>query len=103
LPGFTHEVVPDAIETVTFLCIAAFLRSSIRLCGLPQARTLPGIAKEMALLGSMGVESEWSGEELQVKASDPLRGIDITVESHGIFSDSQPFFALLSTTACSPS
>jgi UDP-N-acetylglucosamine 1-carboxyvinyltransferase len=64
---------------------------------------LPGVAAEMALLGAMGVKPEWLGEELQVKASHPLRGIDITVQSHGIFSDSQPFFALLSTSACSPS
>ncbi|MFC7616337.1 hypothetical protein ACFQV2_25560 [Actinokineospora soli] len=96
----TTTLVPDLIEVVTWITAGAVL------AGSPLAVTAPGIdravralAPEFAVLRAMGVRVDVGQDRLVAHPADRLRPADVTVASHGVFSDSQPFLALLAAHA----
>lgn len=94
LQAFQYEVSSDAIEIVTFFTLAAYLQADIRLTGIAD-KTWAGLAAELDCFDRMGLTVERLKQSRLSLRADHMNGIDIRVSSHGIFSDSQPFFALL--------
>jgi UDP-N-acetylglucosamine enolpyruvyl transferase len=95
-----HALVPDLIELVTWICAGTLLAGpSLTLRAPRMQAALHALAAELELLESMGVQLEPAPEQLVVQAVERLAPIRVLVTSGGIYSDSQPFLALLATRA----
>jgi UDP-N-acetylglucosamine enolpyruvyl transferase len=95
-----HTLVPDLIEVVTWICAGVVLSSSpLRITGTDMARACSALAPELAVLDEMGVQFDMSANEIMVHPAQALRAVDVTAASHGVFSDNQPFLALLAAYA----
>lgn len=98
LKGITHQVIPDRIETGTFMVAAAITRGNVTI-----KRALPSHVKPLiAKLGEAGVEVEIrEDEETIIVRADvlPLVPVDIkTLPYPGFPTDMQPQFMALLTT-----
>ncbi|WP_329126892.1 hypothetical protein [Streptomyces sp. NBC_01465] len=90
----------DLIEIVTWICAGALAaESSITVRGTGLDRALAGLAPELQLLGEMGVDLAARPGTLTVRRAETLKPFHLTVSSHGVYSDSQPFLALLAGRA----
>jgi UDP-N-acetylglucosamine enolpyruvyl transferase len=86
----------DLIEVVTWVTAGAlFAEPSLTVRGTGLDRALAGLAPELRLLAEMGVEIDSSRDQLTVHRADTLKPFHLVVSSHGVYSDSQPFLALL--------
>lgn len=95
-----HTLVPDLIEVVTWLCAGVlYARDRLRVTGPNMAGALTALAPELRVLEQMGVRPEPESDAVTVRAAERLRPTDVLVASHGVFSDSQPFLALLAAHA----
>lgn len=89
-----HTLVPDLGVVITYIAWAVCRKRTAVLGGL-DARLRHGLEPEFSLLGEMGVRLTWRSDELLVEPADRLRSVHIEVTSVGIYSDHQPFFALM--------
>jgi UDP-N-acetylglucosamine 1-carboxyvinyltransferase len=62
-----------------------------------------GLGNELLLLDQMGVKLKFIGNQIKIVRPLKLKAININVTSIGIYSDHQPFFALMLTKADKPS
>ncbi|MFI5617195.1 hypothetical protein [Streptomyces sp. NPDC051567] len=99
-----HTLMPDLIEIITWVCVAVTLADGpLRATGPGMARAVRALRPEFDLFDRMGVElSVGDGELLVHPAERPLRPVEFTAASRSVFSDSQPFFALLGALAEGP-
>ncbi|HEX9336267.1 MAG TPA: hypothetical protein VF892_10285 [Pseudonocardiaceae bacterium] len=96
LPGsFDHLLVSDLIETVTFAACAVHLGQPLELTNVTVDRLRHGLRPELEHLARMGVDLDWGPSTLRIEPPDTVRATDIVVASHSVYSDSQPFFALM--------
>ncbi|MEU7723863.1 hypothetical protein AB0B78_01150 [Streptomyces sp. NPDC040724] len=96
----THVLVPDLITIMTWICAGALLAEgpmTIRATRMRDAAR--ALAPERAVLDSLGVRVDWDKESCTVHPAGKLSPVDVVVASHGVFSDSQPFLALLAARA----
>ncbi|MFD7069057.1 hypothetical protein ACFV97_17745 [Streptomyces sp. NPDC059913] len=96
-----HTLVPDLIEVVTWICAGTLLADGpLHVAGPGMHRAVRVLGPEFELLERMGVRVDTSLAGLTVHpAQGPLRPVDFTAASRGVFSDNQPFFALLGAYA----
>lgn len=96
LHGTTHSVIPDRIETGTFMVVAAITRGNILLKNVVSDHVKPVIAK----LKECGVVIEDGDEGMRVRADiNPLVSTDIkTLPYPGFPTDMQSQFMALLTT-----
>jgi UDP-N-acetylglucosamine 1-carboxyvinyltransferase len=101
LSGTRHAVIPDRIETGTFMVAAAITKGDILLKNVVPDHVKPVIAKLM----ECGVSIEDSDEGLRVRGDlQPLISTDIkTMPYPGFPTDMQPQFMALLTTVNGPS
>ncbi|WP_179500176.1 UDP-N-acetylglucosamine 1-carboxyvinyltransferase [Streptomyces sp. WZ.A104] len=96
----THTLLPDLIEVVTWMCAGALLgEEPIRVRGEQMGTALRALRPETEVLERFGVRLDQGDTDVVVHPARELRGTDVTIASHGVFSDSQPFLALLATHA----
>ncbi len=96
----THTLVPDLIEVFTWICAGSALGAgSLRITGPGMGRACSALAPDLAVLQEMGVRFDSAELEIVVHPGRNLRAVDVTVASHGVFSDNQPFLALLASGA----
>jgi UDP-N-acetylglucosamine 1-carboxyvinyltransferase len=89
------DLVPDLSEIMTYVTLAVVKRVSIRIEGVNASRVRSGLTAELELLTLMGVTLIWEESALVVQPPSSIRSVDIDVTSVGIYSDHQPFFALM--------
>jgi UDP-N-acetylglucosamine 1-carboxyvinyltransferase len=95
-----HTLLADLIEIVTWVCAGALLASRELVIRGPRiAAACAALQPELSALERMGVSVRLAHDELTVSPAENLIPCDLLVTSPGIYSDSQPFFALLATTA----
>lgn len=95
-----HWLPPDLIEVVTWICAGALLGAGpLRIPGQGMARTVAALTPELEVFQQLGVRLETSADEVVVHPVEQLRPVDVTITSPGVFSDSQPFLALLAAHA----
>lgn len=95
-----HVLLPDLIEVVTLIAACSLFGSAaIEISGGDMKRAARALAPEFDVLDRFGVRVDIAGSKLVVHPADVLRPADFTVASHGVFSDSQPFLALLAAHA----
>ncbi|MEE1782945.1 hypothetical protein PUR71_08450 [Streptomyces sp. SP17BM10] len=103
-----HVLVPDLIEVVTWVCAGTLLSTGpLTVRGTGMRRAVTALAPELEVFDRLGVDLGLGGaggdDALTVRPAQRLRPVDVTVASHGVFSDSQPFLALLAALAEGPS
>jgi UDP-N-acetylglucosamine 1-carboxyvinyltransferase len=96
------SLTPDLSEIITYITLSVLTGAPMTLRASGIGRALEGLAPEVALLRQMGIELEVKADQLSVPPVARLRSVDIEVTSVGIYSDHQPFFALLLTRGDRP-
>lgn len=98
-PGAPEPVrmalVDDLSEVVTWICLAKICGLVIRINLLDKDGLCRGLAPELALFDAMGLTLDWGSDYVETPLQTGLRAVDIEVTSQSIYSDHQPFFALL--------
>ncbi|MGZ4835715.1 MAG: UDP-N-acetylglucosamine 1-carboxyvinyltransferase [Terriglobales bacterium] len=97
LHGAEHTIIPDRIETGTFLIAGAITQGNLLLTGCEPEHLRAFIAK----LDGAGAEiSEPAPGTLRVEGGKKLRSVDVTTEEHpGFATDLQAQFMALMTQA----
>ena len=96
LHGTTHHVIPDRIETGTFMVAAAITRGDV----LIENAVPEHITALIAKLREMGVEIIEEDNGIRVRATNPLKAIDIKTMPHpGFPTDMQAQMMALLLTA----
>nr|WP_106783546.1 UDP-N-acetylglucosamine 1-carboxyvinyltransferase [Lysinibacillus timonensis] len=96
LHGTTHHVIPDRIEAGTFMVAAAITRGDVLIENAVPEHLTALIAK----LREMGVEIVEEGYGIRVRATNPLKAIDIKTMPHpGFPTDMQAQMMALLLTA----
>ncbi|MCX5250885.1 MFS transporter [Streptomyces sp. NBC_00201] len=97
-------LIPDLIEVVTWICAGVLLADEpLRITGPGIDRAVHALAPEFDLLDRMGVRVDVGADEVTAHPlAKPLRPVEFTAMSRGVFSDSQPFLALLAAYAEGP-
>ncbi|WP_340619556.1 hypothetical protein [Xenorhabdus siamensis] len=93
--GFETTLGPDLIEVMTYLTLSAYCNAPISITGVSQDAIETGLSAEITCLEKLGYQLQWEENTLTIAQVSPASRLDIQVTSHGIFSDSQPFMALL--------
>jgi UDP-N-acetylglucosamine 1-carboxyvinyltransferase len=86
LQGARHQVIPDRIETGTFMVAAAITGGDVTINGcIP--RHLDAVSKKLSEAG-VGVEED--GRSLRVRADGPIRGVNVRTHPYpGFATDMQ--------------
>lgn len=92
-----HSIIPDRIETGTFIVAAAMTNGALEIENCQPKHLVAVIAK----LREVGVEIEETDSTLSIKCCDKgLRAIDVTTEPHPLFpTDMQAQYMALMTQA----
>ncbi|MDC9588420.1 hypothetical protein PSI23_03585 [Xenorhabdus sp. XENO-10] len=93
--GFQTTLGPDLIEVMTYLTLSAYCNVPISITGISRNHIEAGLSAEIACLEKLGYQLQWKDNDLTITHLFPASRLDIQVTSHGIFSDNQPFMALL--------
>jgi UDP-N-acetylglucosamine 1-carboxyvinyltransferase len=96
LHGATHPIMPDRIETGTYLCAAAVTGGQVRLTNT-SAMYLESV---MQKLREAGCELSAKGDEISLKAPPRLKAVSIRTEPYPAFpTDMQAQFMALNCVA----
>ncbi len=96
LHGAQHRIMPDRIETGTFLAAAAATRGEITVTATRPAMLDAVLEK----LREAGAEIETGGERISVRATQPLRAVNVRTAPHPAFpTDMQAQFMALNAIA----
>lgn len=98
-----HDLVDDISTIMTYITTAIYNDISVTIQLRHPEGVVAGLKAELELFRQMGVKLEWNHDSLYIPDSQSLEAIDIEVTSRSIYSDHQPFFALLLTRAKSKS
>lgn len=96
LKDVSYNVMPDRIETGTFLCLAAINRSNILIENADANHITPVIDK----LEEMGCNLDVKKNQIEIRTPKKLKAVDIkTMPYPGFPTDMQSIFVSLLTTA----
>jgi UDP-N-acetylglucosamine 1-carboxyvinyltransferase len=96
LHGAEHYIIPDRVEAGTFMVAAAITAGDV----IIENAVPEHMAALISKLGEMGVDIQETEEGLRVRASHPLRSIDIKTMPHpGFPTDMQSQMMSLMLTA----
>ncbi|MEW2452161.1 hypothetical protein AB0896_32185 [Streptomyces parvulus] len=93
-----HYILPpDLIEVITWICAAVTLgEGPVHITGPHLDRASAALAPEFDVLRRMGVVTDHGTDMITAyPAERPLNAVEILAASRSVFSDSQPFFALM--------
>lgn len=100
LHGATHRIMPDRIETGTYLCAAAVTGGEIRLTGTSAGYLDAVIDKLMDAGCDIRTEKSPSFEAIVLKAPDKLKAVSIRTAPYPAFpTDMQAQFMAVNTVA----
>jgi UDP-N-acetylglucosamine 1-carboxyvinyltransferase len=96
LSGATHKIMPDRIETGTFLCAAAATGGTITLNGT-RAETLDAVIEK---LREAGARVDCAPDSIRLSASGPMRSVSLRTAPFPAFpTDMQAQFMALNSVA----
>lgn len=98
-----HDLVDDISTIMTYITTAIYNDISVTIQLKHSEGVVAGLKAELELFKRMGVRLEWNHNSLHIPHNQSLEAIDIEVTSRSIYSDHQPFFALLLTRSKSKS
>lgn len=96
LHGTTHRIIPDRIETGTYVCAAAMTCGHVRITNTNPAY----LGRFLEIMKNAGLPMKLSDNEIEVLPHDGLIAQDITTEPHpGFPTDMQAQFMAVMTQA----
>ncbi len=96
LKDVSYNIMPDRIETGTFLCMAAMTGGNIKVKGIQSNHITPVLYK----LEEAGCKFDIQKNEIEMQAPKRLKAVDIkTMPYPGFPTDMQSIFATALTTA----
>jgi UDP-N-acetylglucosamine 1-carboxyvinyltransferase len=96
----SHVLAPDIIQAMTWLTGGLATGGSVEVCSPRIATVLTALEPEFDALNRMGIDVQVAEDRLCVSGSfGELIPVDLEITSRGIYSDVQPFLALLLTGA----
>lgn len=96
LKDVSYNIMPDRIETGTFLCIAAMTGGNVKLKRINSGHITPVIHK----LEEMGCKIDVQKNEIEIQGPKRLKAVDIkTMPYPGFPTDMQSILATVLTTA----
>ncbi|MEU5764410.1 hypothetical protein ABZ782_00630 [Streptomyces asoensis] len=92
-----YTLPPDLIEVVTWICAAVTVGDGpVHITGPGMDRAVAALAPEFDVLRRMGVVTDHEADSVTAHPAErPLAPVEVLAASRGVFSDSQPFFALM--------
>lgn len=91
----TMTLLSDLSEVITYLTLSALSGKKIVLHCKNLDRVVKGLQAELNLFARIGICINYNASDIYAETPHPLKAIDVVVNSMGIYSDHQPFFALL--------
>ncbi|MGS0628620.1 MULTISPECIES: hypothetical protein [Photorhabdus] len=88
-------LVSDVSEIITYLTLSVLAKVSIQLECKKIEKVQSGLCAEITLFKEMGIDVNFNKDKVFILKVQQLYKSKIIVKSHGIYSDHQPFFALL--------
>src|SRR6186713_1151267 len=79
LAPFDHAIIPDRIEAGTYMVAAAMIEGGDVLVEGAELRDLEALAMKMR---AAGIEITSEGQNVRVKRTGPLRGVNVTTAPH---------------------
>jgi UDP-N-acetylglucosamine 1-carboxyvinyltransferase len=96
----THVIVPDIIQAMTWLTAGVVTGGSVAVSSPRISAVQTALQPEFEALAAMGLGAEVAGEKLRVTGSmGDIAPVNLEITSRGVYSDVQPFLALLLTGA----
>jgi UDP-N-acetylglucosamine 1-carboxyvinyltransferase len=100
---WTHRVMADPTEVMTWICAAVVTRSTLTIGPFDVEAVRAALRYEAPTFQAMGIEFQWRPEHLVVVPPAELRPVDVEAEVCGISTDNHPFFTLMLAGAAGPS
>ncbi|CAI0942340.1 hypothetical protein [Serratia quinivorans] len=91
----TMTLLSDLSEIITYLTLSALSGKKIILHCKNIDRVVMGLQAELNLFARIGICIHYNDNAIYAETPYPLKANDVVVKSTGIYSDHQPFFALL--------
>lgn len=85
----------DISQIMTYICLAIYHEISLTIVNVTVEKVKQGFAPEIAYLNKMGIYLTYGKDYIKVCHPSHIIPINIDVISIGIYSDHQPFFALM--------
>ncbi|MEM9546933.1 MAG: hypothetical protein AAGA77_13215 [Bacteroidota bacterium] len=95
----THDLLDDISTIMTYITTALYNEISIKIRLRQPQKVQKGLKAEMEVFRKMGVKLIWNDNLLIIPKNQEIKSTNIEVTSMSIYSDHQPFFALLLTKA----
>lgn len=92
-------LISDLSEIITYICIAIFHDIEVTIEEINIDLVRAGLQEEFRLMQQMGIELIFKKNAIIVPRVKQILPLDIAVTSIGIYSDHQPFFAILLSLA----
>ncbi len=92
-------LINDLSEVMTYICLAVFHNINAEIQQVNIELLQNGLAEEFKILKAMGVNLIFEGTSIKIPKVKKLQSVNIDVTSVGIYSDHQPFFAVLMSLA----
>ena len=93
------DLMSDISQIVTFISLATFHKMPLKLTNVTVQRVKDGLVHEIKLFEKIGVNINFGKNSIAVPKINKIFPADVEVTSINIYSDHQPFFALLLSTA----
>ncbi len=90
-----HDVISDITEIITYISLAVYCKIQLTLNNISTNRVFKGLKSELIYLEEMGIKLKFYNDKIIIPVVNNVKSINIDVFSTGIYSDSQPFFALM--------
>lgn len=94
-----YHLISDISEIVTYIAMSIYTGTPISLNNVTVNKVKSALAPELKYLDKMNIKLQWGEHTLKVLSSNNINNVDIEVDCMGIYSDSQPFIALMLTKA----
>lgn len=94
-----YSLMTDISQIMTYITVAIYNEIPLKIGKVTVEKAKLGLASEIELLQKMGIELQFGKDYIYVPKVSFIKPIDIEVTSIGIYSDHQPFFALLLSMA----
>lgn len=103
LKTIEFSVCADISEIITYITIACYHNISLKINNVESEKMKHYLFAEFHYLDKMGIFCEFNNNNIAISPPNEIKALDIEVTSLGIYSDHQPFFALLLFNAAQPS
>jgi UDP-N-acetylglucosamine 1-carboxyvinyltransferase len=93
------NLISDICQIMTYITCALYFDINIKINNIEVSKITKGMNEEFKLLNQIGVNLVYTDNSIFVPKSQTIKSFHLKVTSLGIYSDNQPFFALIATKA----